>query len=49
MGLNYDAPSSNWGTSVKFNYTSNKSRGDLNLDEKKMAVTKIKLSCQARQ
>ncbi|MFB9218077.1 TonB-dependent hemoglobin/transferrin/lactoferrin family receptor [Vibrio sinaloensis] len=34
MGLNYDAPSSNWGTSVKFNYTSNKSRGDLNLDEK---------------
>ncbi|WP_394250352.1 TonB-dependent hemoglobin/transferrin/lactoferrin family receptor [Vibrio profundi] len=33
LALNFDAPSTNWGTSVKFNYTADKSLSDINLDE----------------
>lgn len=32
-GLNYDSPNGQWGSSIKFNYTSNKSKGDVNTDK----------------
>ncbi|MCG7495715.1 TonB-dependent hemoglobin/transferrin/lactoferrin family receptor [Vibrio sp. Of7-15] len=33
LALNFDAPSRNWGTSLKLNYTADKSRRDINTDE----------------
>jgi hemoglobin/transferrin/lactoferrin receptor protein len=33
VALNYDAPSANWGTSLKVNYTAKKSSSDINFDE----------------
>ncbi len=33
LGLNYDAPNQNWGTSLKLNYTSDKSGSDINFDD----------------
>ncbi|MEZ8887230.1 TonB-dependent hemoglobin/transferrin/lactoferrin family receptor [Vibrio sp. 10N.247.311.14] len=33
LGLNYDAPNQNWGTSVKLNYTADKSGSDINFDD----------------
>ncbi|MEZ9567691.1 TonB-dependent hemoglobin/transferrin/lactoferrin family receptor [Vibrio splendidus] len=33
LGLNYDAPNQNWGTSLKLNYTANKSGSDINFDD----------------
>ncbi|NVN80866.1 MULTISPECIES: TonB-dependent hemoglobin/transferrin/lactoferrin family receptor [unclassified Vibrio] len=33
LGLNYDAPSQNWGTSLKLNYTASKSGSDINFDD----------------
>ncbi|MGF1754488.1 TonB-dependent hemoglobin/transferrin/lactoferrin family receptor [Vibrio makurazakiensis] len=33
LALNFDAPSDNWGTSIKFNYTADKSFSEMNLDE----------------
>lgn len=34
LGLNYDAPTQNWGTSLKLNYTADKSASDINFDDK---------------
>ncbi|CAH7175452.1 TonB-dependent receptor [Vibrio chagasii] len=33
LGLNYDAPNQNWGTSLKLNYTADKSGSDINFDD----------------
>ena len=33
LGLNFDAPSSKWGTSFKINYTASKSGSDINNDD----------------
>lgn len=33
LGLNYDAPNQNWGTSLKLNYTAEKSGSDINFDD----------------
>ncbi|KDN27190.1 TonB-dependent receptor [Vibrio fortis] len=33
VGLNYDAPSTKWGTSLKVNYTAKKSSSDINFDD----------------
>ncbi len=33
VALNYDAPSTDWGTSLKLNYTAKKSSSDINFDE----------------
>ena len=33
VALNYDAPSTTWGTSLKLNYTAKKSSSDINFDE----------------
>ncbi|MDA0151259.1 TonB-dependent hemoglobin/transferrin/lactoferrin family receptor [Vibrio sp. Makdt] len=33
FGLNYDAPNQNWGTSLKLNYTADKSGSDINFDD----------------
>ncbi|CAH6819879.1 TonB-dependent receptor [Vibrio chagasii] len=33
LGLNYDAPNQNWGTSLKLNYTADKPGSDINFDD----------------
>lgn len=33
LGANYDAPSAQWGASLKLNYTAEKSHSDINTDE----------------
>ena len=33
LGLNYDSPNQNWGTSLKLNYTAEKSGSDINFDD----------------